>query len=134
MEFLEEKGQENNNSNHQLNRSNSFKKKRKVSFEGFVSKTKSHSIGVKDLKAPNPDENYKKVMEAVQEGFELTSPATSVKKVHIPEFMLEDDEGNKSFVIGVVGGASSGKTIMAYTLKKVLEDEGWTVCVLKEVN
>lgn len=140
MEFLESRKLSDNKTPEptQLQKSNSMKKKRKFSMEDYtslVNKT-TKGINLSTLEVKNPDENYKKIMEAVKEGFELTSPATSVRKMTIPNFVYEDElsKNNDFFSIGVIGGANSGKTIMSYTLKKVLEDEGWDVCVLKEVT
>ena len=40
--------------------------------------------------------------------------------MNIPDFNLEDKKkNNKCFVLAIVGGANSGKTILAETLKKI---------------
>lgn len=53
----------------------------------------------------------------------------------IPELSLEEkSRPYKCFVLGIIGGANSGKTVLATNLKRVFEQENYSVAILKEVS
>lgn len=71
----------------------------------------------------------------MQKAFQVTSPASNLRSMNIPDFHLEEKKGQgKTFVLGIVGGANSGKTILAETLKQIFLSENHSVSILKEVS